>query len=110
MAAIDFKKTLEKCKVHWEAAQRDNSFRYTVFDPVFVGEEYDGKLDGMNTFSTAWEEDEIISYDMKGFDNNEEDEEISEAWACSDWGTSPYDEAKEAIEEFADRNELEIQY
>ena len=69
MKTIDVDKTLDKCEKTWKAAQQDNRFRFTVFNPVFVGEKYNGEIDDINTFNTSWEDDEIISYDIQGFDS-----------------------------------------
>lgn len=108
MAIINFKETLYKCEEHWKAAQRNSSFRYTVFTPVFDGEKYDGEIEGMNTFSTSWDDDEIISYDNQGFDEEYDEENLNFEWRCDDWGISPMSESETAIYEFAERNNYKI--
>ena len=70
--AIDLSKTLERCKAAWRAAQQNNKWRFTVFDPIYVGEENVQVEDyGVNSFNTSWEGDEIISFDTQGFDTIE---------------------------------------
>ncbi len=68
MKTIDLEKTMEKCRAHWEAAQNNSNRRFVVFMPVFVGEDYDGKIEGNMTFNASWAQEEVISYDEQGFD------------------------------------------
>lgn len=62
MKTIDMDKTLAKCFKHFAEAQNGGSWQYTVFSPVLIGEIYDGEIEDMNTLSTSWSDDEIITY------------------------------------------------
>jgi len=68
MEIIDLNKTLEKCEAHWRASQRSSSYKYTVFNPVYVGENYNGEIEGVNTQNTGWYDDEIITFNNAGWD------------------------------------------
>ena len=70
MERIDRTKTFDICQEAWKMAQMNNNFRFTVFAPIYEGEEVDYNAIGMNTFSTSWEK-ELISFDTQGFDTVE---------------------------------------
>ena len=68
---IDLQKTLNKCEAHWKASKMNSSFKYTVFEPVYIGKEYNGEIDDINTQNTEWNSDEIITFNNSGWDNIE---------------------------------------
>ena len=66
MRVVDINKTIDRCEEAFSASMLDSSMRYTVFTPVFFGEEYEEGGHSVNTTSTSWAEDEIISYYREG--------------------------------------------
>ena len=77
MKRIDKSKTYDICNEAWKMAQMNNQYRFTVFSPIYEGEEVDYDAIGMNTFSTSWEKD-LVSFDTQGWDTIEDGIDFNE--------------------------------